>query len=101
MNLWRVLNKDEVPLSCMQISVQRQLAVRVRGVPRWGRSISPQGPNTVMTATSFATEYDCLVLSGGGANGAYGAGVAKALDAYRNQKGIPRPICYTGPPPAR
>lgn len=41
-------------------------------------------------------DYDCLVLSGGGANGAYGAGVAKALDTYRQRKAVDRPLCYIG-----
>lgn len=40
--------------------------------------------------------YDCLVLSGGGAKGAYGAGVAKAVDAFRRHKGITDPVCYVG-----
>jgi predicted acylesterase/phospholipase RssA len=40
--------------------------------------------------------YDCLVLSGGGARGAYGAGVAKALDVYRRWKGLNNQICYIG-----
>src|SRR6476646_9242298 len=40
--------------------------------------------------------FDCLVLSGGGAKGAYGAGVAKALMAYRQLKDIRGPICYVG-----
>lgn len=41
-------------------------------------------------------EYDCLVLSGGGAKGAYGAGAAKALEVYRAHRGITRPVCYVG-----
>jgi predicted acylesterase/phospholipase RssA len=40
--------------------------------------------------------YDCLVLSGGGSKGAYGAGVAKAIAEYRNLKGLDNPICYVG-----
>jgi predicted patatin/cPLA2 family phospholipase len=40
--------------------------------------------------------YDCLVLSGGGAKGAYGAGVAKAIAAYREKKALTNPICYIG-----
>ena len=40
--------------------------------------------------------FDCLVLSGGGAKGAYGAGVAKALMAYRQLKGVRGPVCYVG-----
>ncbi len=41
-------------------------------------------------------QIDCLVLSGGGAKGAYGAGAAKAIMAYRKSKGIERAICYIG-----
>ena len=40
--------------------------------------------------------FDCLVLSGGGAKGAYGAGVAKALSAYRRLKEVRGPVCYIG-----
>jgi predicted acylesterase/phospholipase RssA len=40
--------------------------------------------------------FDCLVLSGGGAKGAYGAGVAKALAAYRHLKEVRGPVCYIG-----
>src|SRR6478672_6993248 len=40
--------------------------------------------------------FDCLVLSGGGAKGAYGAGVAKAISAYRELKNIRGPFCYVG-----
>ena len=40
--------------------------------------------------------YDCLVLSGGGAKGAYGAGVAKALFAYREKKNVDTRLCYIG-----
>jgi predicted acylesterase/phospholipase RssA len=40
--------------------------------------------------------YDCLVLSGGGSKGAYGAGAAKAIDAYRKLKNRTNPICYIG-----
>lgn len=40
--------------------------------------------------------YDCLVLSGGGAKGAYGAGAAKALYAYRHFKKVENPICFIG-----
>lgn len=41
-------------------------------------------------------DYDCLVLSGGGAKGAYGAGVAKAVDALRRLRGVARPMLYVG-----
>src|ERR1043165_4006893 len=37
---------------------------------------------------------DCLVLSGGGAKGAYGAGVAKALASYRAKTQAPSSLCY-------
>ena len=50
-------------------------------------SISEPGP---------VPTFDCLVLSGGGAKGAYGAGVAKALSAYRRLKDIRGPVCYVG-----
>lgn len=40
--------------------------------------------------------YDCLVFSGGGAKGAYGAGVAKAIELYRSLRGNTNPICYVG-----
>lgn len=41
-------------------------------------------------------EYDCFVLSGGGAKGAYGAGAAKAIQSYRELKGLNNPVCYIG-----
>lgn len=40
--------------------------------------------------------FDCLVLSGGGAKGAYGAGVAKALERFRKLKQIQSHLCYIG-----
>ena len=40
--------------------------------------------------------FDCLVLSGGGAKGAYGAGTAKALHEYYKLKNIAREVCYIG-----
>jgi NTE family protein len=40
--------------------------------------------------------YDALVLSGGGAKGAYGAGAAKALWMYRRLKKVDRPLCFFG-----
>lgn len=40
--------------------------------------------------------YDCLVLSGGGSKGAYGAGAAKAIEEYRKLKNLTNPICYIG-----
>ena len=39
---------------------------------------------------------DCLVLSGGGAKGAYGAGAAKAFFAYRSFKHHDHPVCFIG-----
>ena len=36
--------------------------------------------------------YHCLVISGGGAKGAYGAGAAKAIEAYRAKKKITNPL---------
>jgi hypothetical protein len=41
-------------------------------------------------------KYDCLVLSGGGAKGAYGAGVAKALWEYRKLKNVDTKLCVVG-----
>ncbi len=40
--------------------------------------------------------YDGLVLSGGGAKGAYGAGAAKALWEYRCLMKVQRPLCFFG-----
>ncbi len=40
--------------------------------------------------------FDCVVLSGGGAKGAYSAGVSKALSAYKKQKGIDSQQCFIG-----
>jgi predicted acylesterase/phospholipase RssA len=40
--------------------------------------------------------YDCVVLSGGGAKGAYGAGAAKAVLAYRHRRGHMGPVCFIG-----
>jgi predicted acylesterase/phospholipase RssA len=52
---------------------------------------------TVQTeACSKPAIYDCLVLSGGGAKGAYGAGVAKAIAAYREKKKSTNSLCYIG-----
>src|SRR5215470_10483146 len=41
-------------------------------------------------------KYDCLVLSGGGAKGAYGAGVAKGLWEYRAIKAVGTKLCVVG-----
>jgi len=41
-------------------------------------------------------KYDCLVLSGGGAKGAYGAGVAKALWEFRSLKKVDTCLCVVG-----
>lgn len=40
--------------------------------------------------------YDCLVLSGGGAKGAYGAGVAKAIELFRALRANTNPMCFVG-----
>ncbi|MDQ3816232.1 MAG: patatin-like phospholipase family protein [Acidobacteriota bacterium] len=40
--------------------------------------------------------FDCIVLSGGGAKGSYGAGVASALFAFYDLKRIKKGICYLG-----
>jgi predicted acylesterase/phospholipase RssA len=40
--------------------------------------------------------YDCLVLSGGGAKGAYGAGVAKALWEFRSLTKVDTKLCVIG-----
>lgn len=63
--------------------------------------LTEHAQSSTATATSSApaqatTQYDCLVLSGGGAKGAYGAGAAKAVDAYRRHRGIGSPLCYIG-----
>lgn len=39
---------------------------------------------------------DCLILSGGGAKGAYGAGAAKALYAFRKLRGLTSGLCLIG-----
>jgi predicted acylesterase/phospholipase RssA len=48
------------------------------------------------TNPSDLQKYDCLVLSGGGAKGAYGAGVAKALWEYRKLKNVDTTLCLVG-----
>jgi predicted acylesterase/phospholipase RssA len=48
------------------------------------------------SAAATLPTFDCLVLSGGGAKGAYGAGVAKALASYRQVKDVRGPVCYIG-----
>jgi predicted acylesterase/phospholipase RssA len=48
------------------------------------------------SAANPTPTYDCLVLSGGGSKGAYGAGVAKAITAYRILKELDNPICHVG-----
>lgn len=47
-------------------------------------------------ATLSNTIFDCLVISGGGAKGAYGAGAAKALFDYYAFKQIERTVCFVG-----
>ena len=41
-------------------------------------------------------KIDCIVLSGGGAKGAFGAGAAKAVLAYKKYKGIESETCFVG-----
>lgn len=41
-------------------------------------------------------KFDCVVLSGGGAKGAYSAGVCKALFEYRRLKNIESQLCFIG-----
>jgi hypothetical protein len=48
------------------------------------------------TDPSVVQKYDCLVLSGGGAKGAYGAGVAKGLWEYRKLKEVDTKLCVVG-----
>jgi predicted acylesterase/phospholipase RssA len=60
-----------------------------------GAGLAPEGRNHIPGPAPVPT-FDCLVLSGGGAKGAYGAGVAKALLAYRQLKDIRGPVCYVG-----
>jgi len=64
----------------------------------WGEKVpSGKATDTVpIEAESELPVYDCLVLSGGGAKGAYGAGVAKALAAYREKKKQANSMCYVG-----
>lgn len=40
--------------------------------------------------------FDCIVFSGGGAKGAYGAGAAKALWEYRALKSVNTSVCLIG-----
>ncbi|MEJ0060855.1 MAG: patatin-like phospholipase family protein [Terricaulis sp.] len=48
------------------------------------------------TETLANDVYHCLVISGGGAKGAYGAGAAKAIENYRAKKKITNPLVYVG-----
>jgi predicted acylesterase/phospholipase RssA len=57
---------------------------------------SPVENGELSTDPPAPPTFDCLVLSGGGAKGAYGAGVAKALAAYRRLKEVRGPVCYIG-----
>jgi predicted acylesterase/phospholipase RssA len=64
----------------------------------WGEQ-APWNEATGTAPIEAETEppiYDCLVLSGGGAKGAYGAGVAKAITAYREKKRRTNSLCYIG-----
>ena len=68
---------------------------------RASRADGPIGTSSVenggrSTNPTILPTFDCLVLSGGGAKGAYGAGVAKALAAYRRVKEVRGPVCYVG-----
>jgi len=45
---------------------------------------------------SLNDTFDCVILSGGGAKGAYSAGVVKALFAYRKKKKITSKLCFIG-----
>jgi len=60
-----------------------------------GAAFAPESRKPVSHSAPLPT-FDCLVLSGGGAKGAYGAGVAKAFMAYRQVKDIRGPVCYVG-----
>ncbi|OIR07381.1 patatin-like phospholipase [mine drainage metagenome] len=40
--------------------------------------------------------YDCVILSGGGAKGSFGAGAAEAIHTYRKLRNNTCPICYVG-----
>jgi len=40
--------------------------------------------------------FDCVVFSGGGAKGAYGAGAALALERYREIKQVQSKVCWIG-----
>src|SRR5690349_12694874 len=65
-----------------------------------GPALSPTSREPASALRSYPAGqlpiFDCLVLSGGGAKGAYGAGVAKAISAYRGLKSIQGPFCYVG-----
>jgi predicted acylesterase/phospholipase RssA len=60
-------------------------ATEIANMMEAGHTMSGLSPNT----------FDCLVLSGGGFKGAYGAGAAKALTTYYDLKGK-RQICFIG-----
>ena len=62
--------------------------------PKADRAIGK--PSAERSAPAGLPTFDCLVLSGGGAKGAYGAGVAKALAVYRQLKEVCGPVCYIG-----
>lgn len=49
-----------------------------------------------VAGTSPGPTYDCIVLGGGGAAGAFGAGAVLALARYRNLKNLSNPLCYIG-----
>jgi predicted acylesterase/phospholipase RssA len=53
-------------------------------------------PVKVQEAQPAETVFDCVVFSGGGAKGAYGAGAALAIERYRELKGVTSKICWIG-----
>ena len=63
--------------------------------PRLASRLMATGSSALVSGPKQQT-FDCLVLSGGGAKGAYGAGVAKALQEYRKLKRIDNSVCYIG-----
>ena len=64
-------------------SIFQQLSSAQSQVP--GLADSMSRTNDGFAAPAILPTFDCLVLSGGGAKGAYGAGVAKAVQAYRDE----------------
>lgn len=53
--------------------------------------------DTQKSTVTVRRPFDCLVLSGGGAKGAFGAGAARAVLAYRElRRRSPADICFLG-----